>query len=293
MDRSRVGIIGGTGLYELEGVNIKKSVFPDTPWGKPSDKITLGEYKNLRNESLSLAFLPRHGKGHFILPSDIPQKANMAALKMLGVEYIVAFSAVGSLKEEIKPTHFILPNQIIDRTKHRKDTFYGEGIVAHLSFGEPFSQDLMSLLERTIKKLNVVLHKNETLVCMEGPTFSTRAESTLYKSWGAGIINMSVIPEAKLARELEISYQMVCMATDYDSWQESSEPVSTQEIMKVIDINSTTANNVLNASLEELASLSQKNSDFKGMVKQSIITAPDKRPRKTVERLNQVLPSYF
>ena len=293
MQQARVGVIGGTGLYELEGVDIQKSISIDTPWGKPSDDITLGSYKNSKNESLSLAFLPRHGKGHFILPSEIPQKANMAALKMLGVEYIVAFSAVGSLKEEIKPTHFILPNQIIDRTRHRENSFYGGGIVVHVSFGEPFSQSLMNLLEKNIKKCDVVLHKNETLICMEGPAFSTRAESKLYKSWGAGIINMSVMPEAKLARELEMSYQMICMATDYDSWRESSEPVNAQEIMTVIDSNSAIANKIVSSSLEDLTSLSQNNSNLKGMVKHSIITDPKKRPKKITKRLNQILPGYF
>ena len=293
MEKARVGVIGGTGLYELLGVDVKKKILIDTPWGKPSDEITLGEYKNSKNESLSLAFLPRHGEGHFILPSEIPQRANMAALKMLGVEYIIAFSAVGSLKEEIKPTHFILPNQIIDRTRCREDSFYGNGIVVHLSFGKPFSQDLCALLEKNIDRLNIHLHKNETLICMEGPIFSTCAESKLYKSWGAGIINMSVIPEAKLARELEISYQMVCMATDYDSWRESSEPVTTEEIMKVIGANLEVANQILAGSLEELTVLAQKDSSLKGMVKHSIITSPHKRPTKKIQQLNQVLPGYF
>ena len=293
MARARVAVIGGTGLYALEGLTVKDSVFPDTPWGKPSDSITLGEYKSPKGESLQLAFLPRHGKGHFIPPTEIPQKANISALKMLGVEYIVAFSAVGSLKEEIKPTHFVLPDQIIDRTRFREDSFYGEGVVVHLSFGEPFSKELRNLLEKNIKELNIPLHPNETIVCMEGPVFSTRAESKLYRSWGAGIINMSVIPEAKLARELEISYQMVCMSTDYDSWRESSEPVTAQEIMRVIGENSRSANQILTKCLEPLAELSRKDSPLKGLVKSSTITTPEERRASTIKKLNQVLPDYF
>ncbi len=293
MNRARLGIIGGTGIYELKDINIKKTILPDTPWGKPSDEITLAEYQTKNNETLSLAFLPRHGRGHFILPTEIPQKANIAALKMLGVEYIIAFSAVGSLKEKIKPKHFILPDQIIDQTRHRDSSFYGEGIVVHLSFGEPFSQELRNLLETSIKHFNIISHNNETLICMEGPAFSTRAESKLYKSWGAGIINMSAIPEAKLARELEISYQMICMATDYDSWRESAEPVTAEAIMKVISENSKEASQILNQSLEALASLAQKNSPLKGIVKNSIITSPSKRASQIKEKLNKVLPGYF
>ena len=291
--QARVGIIGGTGLYELEGVLATKTVYSETPWGKPSDEIHIGSYTSPEGDELSLAFLPRHGKGHFILPGKIPQKANIAALKMLGIEYILAFSAVGSLKEEIKPTHFVLPDQIIDRTKHRDDTYYGNGVVVHVSFGEPFSKEIASLVEDSIFELDITLHKNETLICMEGPAFSTRAESKLYKAWGAGIINMSVLPEAKLARELEISYQMICMSTDYDSWREEASAVTTEEIMKVVRQNSESANKILSASLNRLARLAQTDSPLKGMVKNSIITAPDKRPASTQEKLSQVLPGYF
>jgi len=289
-DEVKLAIIGGTGLYDVPGMNVLKKVQPVTPWGKPSDEIVISEYDENGN-NLRVAFLPRHGQGHFIVPGEIPQKANMAALKMLGVDHIIAFSAVGSLKEEIAPTDFIIPDQIIDRTRHRSDTFYGDGIVVHVSFGDPFSADLAQVCGEALEKVGVNYHKNETLICMEGPAFSTRAESKLYKSWGAGIINMSVLPEAKLARELEICYQMICMSTDYDSWREESAAVDAEEIMQVVKTNSEVANKVV-AELIPAFAQPRKN-DLLGTVKFSTMTAPDKRPAVTREKLNQVLPGYF
>ena len=212
---------------------------------------------------------------------------------MLGVEYIIAFSAVGSLRAEIKPTHFILPDQIIDRTRHREDTFYGEGIVVHISFGQPFSQELSSLLEESIKEARITLHKKKTLVAIEGPSFSTRAESKLYRSWGGDIINMSVLPEAKLARELEISYQMVCLATDHDSWREKTAAVNAEEIMQIVRENSGAGKQVLRASLERLSQLAQKDSPLKGSIKNSIITLSEERPARSKKRLNLLMPGYF
>ena len=271
----------------------RRKILPETPWGKPSDEISLAQYQAKDGSSLCLAFIPRHGKGHSILPGEIPQKANLAALKMLGVEYIIAFSAVGSLREEIKPTHFILPTQIIDRTRYREDTFYGEGIVVHISFGQPFSQELSSLLEESIKRIQVTLHKKKTLVAIEGPAFSTQAESQMYRSWGGDIINMSVLPEAKLARELEISYQMVCLSTDYDSWRETSAAVNAEEIMRVVRENSEQGKQVLRASLDRLTQLAKKDSPLKGSIKNSIITATEKRPAPGKKKLNLLLPGYF
>ena len=287
-----LGVIGGTGLYDIPGLKKIKTIYPKTPWGYPSDKITIAEYIN-NNQKLYVAFLPRHGKGHFITPSSIPQKANMAALKKIGVNYIVAFSAVGSLKEEIAPTHCILPNQIIDRTRHREDTFYNEGIVVHASFGDPFCNVLATLLENNIQKLNIPLHIKETLICMEGPTFSTRAESKMYKALGAGIINMSVLPEAKLARELEISYQMVCMSTDYDSWRDESTSVSSEDIMKIVHQNSSTMTKILETSLFDLSKICEKENIYLGTIKNSIITDKSKRKYRIRKRLNWVLPNYF
>ncbi|RME88151.1 MAG: S-methyl-5'-thioadenosine phosphorylase [Candidatus Hydrogenedentota bacterium] len=287
-----IGIIGGTGLYGLEGFTLEKEEHPETPWGKASDPIRLGTIETEKGK-VKLAFLSRHGAGHRILPSEIPQKANLASLKMLGVKRIIAFSAVGSLKEEIAPGHFAVPNQIIDRTRHREDTFFGDGVVAHVSFGDPFCPDLNHVSVNAISKCNIPCHEKETLVCMEGPAFSTRAESKLYKSWGAGLINMSVLPEAKLARELEICYQMICMSTDYDSWRESEEAVTAEEIMKIVKQNSENAIKVLQAMLPHLAEIQEKECSCHHALQFSIITAPEKRKQETVQKLHTVLPKYF
>lgn len=287
-----IGIIGGTGVYGVEGLEITGQLYPKTPWGYPSDKITLARYRE-NGRALTLAFLPRHGKGHFIPPSKIPAHANIAALKLIGCEAIIAFSAVGSLKEEIAPGHFVLPNQIIDRTRHRRDTYFDEGIVVHVSFGDPMDAGLAAILAEAIRGLGLPLHENETLVCMEGPQFSTRAESRLYKSWGAGIINMSVLPEAKLARELELPYQMVCMATDYDSWREQSHAVTADEIMAVVKRNSDNAQRVLKAALPLLAAKKGSLNNLKGSVRFGIITAPEKRPAHLRKKYNTVLPDTF
>ena len=203
MAQVQIGVIGGSGLYDLDGLKVTEEVFPDTPWGKPSDKIVVGEFAGK-----TVAFLPRHGRGHFYPPHQVPWRANLAALKMLGAEEIIAFSAVGSLREEIPPRDFILPSQIIDRTKSlRPSTYFEDGIVVHAMFGDPFSDYLADAVfaQKGVLDGGVTLHRDKTLVCMEGPAFSTRAESNMYRQLGGDIINMSVIPESKLARELEMS----------------------------------------------------------------------------------------
>lgn len=290
--KADIAIIGGTGVYGIEGMRIIDKVRVKTPWGLPSDDITIASYEE-NGKSLTLAFLPRHGKGHFIPPTKIPAHANLAALKMLGAEAVLAFSAVGSLKEEIAPGNFVLPSQIIDRTRHRRDTYYDEGIVVHVSFGDPMDAKLAGILKGAIQRLSLPLHENETLICMEGPQFSTRAESKLYKSWGAGIINMSVLPEAKLARELELPYQMICMATDYDSWREHDHAVTADEIMAVVRKNSDNAQRLLKAAMPELAAQKGKLNSLLGSVKFGIITAPEKRPAALRKKYNQLLPGYF
>lgn len=295
MKKATIAIIGGTGVYDLPQLNITGSVHPQTPWGKPSDEITLAEYTGKNGKTLKLAFLPRHGRGHFLMPTEIPQKANIAALKMLGVEEIISFSAVGSLKEEIVPRHFIIPDQIIDRTRHRPETFFGEGVVGHISFGDPFCPRLPDLIEDAIKKTDITYHTNETLVCMEGPAFSTRAESKLYKSWGAGLINMSAIPESKLARELEMCYQMICMATDYDSWRDADEAVESNEIMQVVKSNTQAAKTLMLEIFENLSTEDEKakSCSCHKAAEYAIITAPEKQNPETREKLTKVLPRLF
>ena len=285
-NRIRAAIIGGTGLYGLEGMEVIDEVKPQTPWGKPSDKITIGKYRGKL-----IAFLPRHGVGHFISPTEVPYQANIAALKILGVEEIVAFSSVGSLREEVKPLDFVLPDQIIDRTFHRANTFFGNGVVAHATFGDPFSSNLRDRIVAAGKKADIKFHTGKTLVCMEGPLFSTRAESNLYRSWGADVINMSVLPEAKLAREAEIAYQMVCMSTDYDCWRESEEAVTAEMIIANLSKNGETAKRLVT----ELIDLIGNGDDLslKETMKYSIITPPEKRNLEQVKKLKVLFPEYF
>ena len=290
--KADIGIIGGTGVYGIEGLDVVEQIEIQTDWGNPSDKISLVRYETSAG-NLTLAFIPRHGKGHFIPPTKIPAHANLAALKSLGCEAVIAFSAVGSLKEEIAPGHFVLPSQIIDRTRHRSDTFFDEGIVVHVSFGDPMDQKLAGILKRAIQTQKLTIHENETLLCMEGPQFSTRAESQLYKSWGAGIINMSVLPEAKLARELELPYQMICMSTDYDSWRDHGHAVTADEIMGVVRKNSANAQSVLKAALPELLQNKGQLNSLIGSVKFGIITASEKRSAALREKYNKLLPGYF
>lgn len=281
----RVAIIGGTGLYSLEGMELIEEIFPDTPWGKPSDKIKIGKYKGKL-----IAFLPRHGIGHFLSPPEVPNHANICALKQLGVEEIVAFSSVGSLREEIKPLDFVLPSQIIDCTRFRNSTYFGNGVVAHAPFAEPFSPNLSKRIAQTAKKIGLEIHLDKTLVCMEGPLFSTKAESHLYRSWGADIINMTVLPEAKLAREAEIVYQMICMSTDYDCWREE-ESVTVEMVIANLTKNAETAKKLLSELIHVLGNgddLSLKNS-----TRYSIITAPEKRNPEAVKKLRVLFPEYF
>lgn len=282
----KAAVIGGTGLYSLDGMELVEEVLPETPWGKPSDTIKIGKI----HDKL-IAFLPRHGVGHFIMPHEVPVKANICALKILGVEEIVAFSSVGSLREEIKPLDFVLPSQIIDRTRGRESTFFGKGVVAHAPFADPFSQNLSDRINKAAAKVNLPIHQNKTLVCMEGPLFSTRAESHMYRSWGGDIINMSVLPEAKLAREAEIAYQMVCMSTDYDCWRENEEAVTAEMVMANLGKNAENAKKLLSALIPALGNsddLSLKNS-----TKYSIITAPERRNPDTVAKLKVLFPDYL
>ena len=221
MAQARIGVIGGSGLYQMEGMTDIEEVAVSTPFGEPSDVITTGSLGGER-----VAFLPRHGRGHRILPTELPARANIYALKSLGVEWIISISAVGSLKEELRPLDLVVPDQLIDRTKSRVNTFFGNGLVAHVGFADPFCPVLSDLLYKTASGLDVTVHQGGTYVTMEGPLFSTRAESNLYRSWGASIIGMTALPEAKLAREAEICYATVACVTDYDCWHETEEDVT-------------------------------------------------------------------
>lgn len=227
-----LAVIGGTGLYDIEGLTDVREHDLDTPYGKPSDTIVTGTLEGVR-----MAFLPRHGRGHRIQPTDIPARANIWALKSLGVERIIAINSVGSFKKEVAPGHLLIPDQLIDRTSRRVNTFFGDGVVAHIAFGEPFCPEMRQLLVRCAGDAGAAVHDGGTYVVMEGPAFSTRAESRLHKSWGADVIGMTALPEAKLAREAEICYGIIACSTDYDSWHEEDTPVTVDMIMATLRAN--------------------------------------------------------
>ncbi len=301
-----LGIIGGTGLYHLSSLTPVARLTLHTPWGAPSSSITISK----TSTGFNVAFLARHGVHHDLLPSDVPSTANISALKSIGVKVIIAFSAVGSLRQEIKPRDFVIPNQIIDRTKGiRNSTFFEKGFVAHAGFGEPFDPKLSSIisefehvLENEDGHPQVKLHskqldsKDLTVICMEGPAFSTRAESKLYQSWGGSVINMSVIPEAKLAREAEISYQMICMSTDYDAWREDDEPVTVQTVVGNLKANSANANKLAIEIIKKLETEIKNGNignDLKNSMKFSVSTNPKGVKRELLEKMHYLFPGYW
>lgn len=282
----KIGIIGGSGLYQVDGVRIIEEIAVETPWGKPSDALIIAEI-----DGMPVAFLPRHGRGHVHLPHEVNFRANIAALKMIGVEEIIAFSAVGSLKEHIHPLDFVLPDQVIDRTKGRASSFFGDGVAAHVAFAHPFCDRLQGIIRPQAKNLGITMHEKEILICMEGPAFSTRAESLLYRSWGAGVINMSTLPEAKLAREAEICYAVVCMSTDYDCWREEEEHVTIEMVINNLNVNAGNARKMILALARELGK--ERTCSCCSASKNAIITAPEKRNPEQVRRLKTIFPDYF
>ena len=232
MGEPTLGVIGGSGLYELEGLaDVERRRVP-TPFGDPSDELVVGRLGGTR-----LAFLPRHGRGHRVLPSELNFRANVFAMKTLGVEWILAVSAVGSLKKEIAPGHVVVPDQLIDRTRQRPSTFFGRGIVAHVGFADPYCPNLSRAVADAARGAGATVHVGGTYVCMEGPLFSTRAESHLYRSWGASVIGMTNLQEAKLAREAEICFATMALATDYDCWRTGHDDVAIEDILKVLAAN--------------------------------------------------------
>ena len=236
MPQAEIGIIGGSGLYSMPGLTKIKEIRLRTPFGQPSDPYVLGTL-----EGRKVAFLARHGRGHRILPTELNFRANIYGFKQLGVERIVSVSAVGSLKEEHKPMEFVIPDQFFDRTRHRVDTFFGDGIVAHISFADPICPELARVLETACKKAGVVGKRGGTYLCMEGPQFSTKAESNVYRSWGMDVIGMTNLQEAKLAREAEICYSTAAMVTDYDCWHPGHDSVTVDQVVSVLMKNAENA----------------------------------------------------
>ena len=283
MANNKLAIIGGSGLYDVEEFKERKLINVDTPWGKPSDDILQTKYNNKE-----VFFLPRHGRGHFISPSNINFRANIDSLKQLGVTDIVSISAVGSLKENLFPGKFVIVDQFIDRTFARNKTFFDEEIVAHVSMAHPTSNGLMNACEEAIKKEKIEYQRGGTYVVMEGPQFSTLAESNLYRSWNADVIGMTNMPEAKLAREAEIRYASVSMVTDYDCWHPDHENVDVQKVIKVLLGNAVKAKNMLKNLINNFEKHIDPKDPTNNCLDVAIITSPDKRTNKTIKKLNNI-----
>ena len=283
MANNKLAIIGGSGLYDVEEFKDRELLDLNTPWGKPSDKILKTIYKNKE-----VYFLPRHGKGHFISPSNINFRANIDSLKQLGVTDVVSVSAVGSLKENLPPGKFVIVDQFIDRTFARNKSFFDEEIVAHVSMAHPTSKGLMNACEDAIKKEGIDYQMGGTYVVMEGPQFSTLAESNLYRSWKADVIGMTNMPEAKLAREAEIRYASVSMVTDYDCWHPDHENVDVQKVIKVLLDNASKAKNMIKNLILVFEKYIDSNDPTNNCLDVAIITAPEKRTQKTKDKLKTI-----
>ncbi|MBI2857172.1 MAG: S-methyl-5'-thioadenosine phosphorylase [Chloroflexi bacterium] len=286
MDRARVGVIGGSGLYQIEGLQAMAEVEVDTPFGKPSDAIVTG-----RLEGVEVAFLPRHGRGHRISPPEVPSRANIYALKSLGVERIIGVSAVGSLKEELRPQDIVVPDQLVDRTKGRPSTFFGNGLVVHVSFADPFCPEMRSVLVHASREAGATVHDGGTWLVMEGPQFSTRAESALHRSWGIALIGMTALPEAKLAREAEICYASIACVTDYDCWREACEPVTTEMILENLHQNVENAKRIVKIAVAHMPE--QRDCDCASSLKTAIATSPDRVPEELKARLSLLIGKYL
>jgi 5'-methylthioadenosine phosphorylase len=285
MSEVKLGVIGGSGLYQIEGLADIQEVKVDTPFGQPSDAITVGTLDGAR-----IAFLPRHGKGHRINPSEIPVRANIYALKSLGVERIIAVNSCGSYKEEIAPGHLLIPDQIIDRTSSRPSTFFEGGIVAHVGFADPFCAELSDVLYNAALGTGATVHKGGTFVVMEGPQFSTRAESLLHKSWGASFIGMTVFPEANLSREAVIFFSIVASVTDYDCWHQTHESVTMEMIIAVMGQNMNAAKQIIKTAA---TSISQNRDCFcTSALENAIVTSPKAIPESKKKELDLLIGKY-
>jgi len=285
MAEAKVGVIGGTGLYQIEGMTKVEEIKVKTPFGDPSDAITLGEI-----DGVEVAFLPRHGRGHFITPTELPSKANIYAMKSLGVEYILSVATVGSLQEKIRPLDIVIPDQIIDRTRQRVSTFFGDGIVAHIQFADPFCHVLSQIVYQSALEAGATVHQGGTFIAMEGPAFSTRAESRLYRAWGADIIGMTVLPEARLAREAEICYASIACVTDYDSWHETNETVTVEAILTTMRNNVENAKKTIKLAAGRLPAI--RECDCAGALGPAIVTDPALIPDEQKEKLDLLIGKY-
>lgn len=282
----RAAVIGGSGFYQMEGLSEIETLNVDTPFGLTSDAITAGTLDGQR-----VAFLPRHGVGHRILPTELPARANIWALKSLGVEFIISVSAVGSLREDIEPLHMVVPDQIIDRTRGRPSTFFGEGLAAHVAFADPFCADLRDVVSGATRETETTVHNGGTYVVIEGPAFSTRAESNLYRSWNADVIGMTALPEAKLAREAEICFAVLACSTDYDCWHDTHEEVTGEMIVQNLLRNVEVSRQAVRTALSRLPTT--RECGCKDALRESLITSLDIVPDETKKRLAPIIGRYL
>jgi len=284
--QAEIGIIGGSGLYNMPGITDIHEVPQETPFGAPSDVFVLGTL-----EGKKVAFLARHGRGHRLLPSELNFRANIYGFKQLGVDRILSVSAVGSLKEEHKPLEFVIPDQFVDRTRHRVDTFFGSGVVAHVAFADPVCPQLSETVTAACQKAGVVAKRGGTYLCMEGPQFSTKAESNLYRSWGMDVIGMTNLQEAKLAREAEICYVTVAMVTDYDCWHPHHDSVTVDQIVAVLVKNAENACNVVREAVAAMPK--ERTCKCDSALAHAIITDRSKIPQSAKDRLRLILSKYL
>jgi 5'-methylthioadenosine phosphorylase len=286
LPQAEIGIIGGSGLYSMPGLSDVQELKQQTPFGDPSDVYVLGVL-----EGRKVAFLARHGRGHRILPSELNFRANIYGFKQLGVERILSVSAVGSLKEEHKPLDFVIPDQFFDRTRHRVDTFFGDGIVVHISFADPVCGELAKVLEAGGKKAGVTMKRGGSYVCMEGPQFSTKAESNVYRSWGMDVIGMTNLQEAKLAREAEICYVTAAMVTDYDCWHPDHDAVTVEQVVSVLLKNAENATKVVKETVAAMPK--SRGCKCGAALAHAILTERDKVPAATRQKLALILDKYL
>ena len=286
MTAPRIGVIGGSGLYEMEGLRAKEEVEVDTPYGAPSDSYLIGELGDA-----SMVFLPRHGRGHRILPTHLNSRANIYGMKKLGVEWIISVSAVGSMREEIEPGHIVIIDQFFDRTRERPSTFFGEGVAGHITFADPVCPILRSLLLEAARAAGATVHDGGTYVCIEGPQFSTRAESKVFRSWGVDVIGMTNLPEARLAREAEICYATIALCTDYDCWHEDEEDVTIEAVLEVVRQNVSTAQAIIKEAVSRFPL--SRTCPCAEALKHAIMTPAELIPPATRQSLGLLIDKYL
>ncbi len=286
MENVQIGVIGGSGFYEIEGMSDIEEIRITTPFGDPSDTVVVGTLEGRR-----VAFLPRHGRGHVVLPSGINFRANVFAMKTLGVEYLISVSAIGSLREEMAPRHFVIPNQIFDHTKRRVGTFFDEGIVVHVGMADPFCGGLGTLVADAAEQSGATVHRGAMYICMEGPQFSTKGESELYRRWGMDIIGMTAMPEAKLAREAEMCYAVLGAVTDYDCWHPEHDSVTVQMLLDNLRSNSEAAKRTLKALLPMIPA--ERTCSCKDALATAVVSQPDAVSKEVREKLKPLIGRYF